>query len=155
MFCDACGTEIQQGQRFCRACGKPAGGAPLGPTASRIAGHTRMLGILWLAISAFRVIPACALLLLGGTGFLPGVPEFVYPLIALIGVFLAVTVVMGLFTGWGLLTRQPWGRLLAVISGSISLIDVPFGTALGIYTLWVLLPSGAAEEYQRVSQVAA
>ena len=155
MYCDACGTEIQQGQRFCRACGKPAGGVPLVPAASRIAGHIRMLGILWLAISAFRLIPAGALLVVGRTGLPPGIPEFVYPLISLIGGILTVSVVAGFFTGWGLLTRQPWGRTLALISGGISLIDVPFGTALGIYTLWVLLPSGAEEEYRRVSQKAA
>jgi hypothetical protein len=30
----------------------------------------------------------------------------------------------------------------------ISLFNVPFGTALGVYTLWVLLPGSSQEEYE-------
>jgi len=29
------------------------------------------------------------------------------------------------------------------------LINAPFGTALGIYTLWVLLPAQSEEEYEK------
>jgi hypothetical protein len=35
--------------------------------------------------------------------------------------------------------RRPWARLLALMLGSVDLLLVPYGTALGIYTLWVLL----------------
>jgi hypothetical protein len=31
---------------------------------------------------------------------------------------------------------------------------MPFGTALGIYTLSVLLPAGSEEEYRRISRAA-
>jgi hypothetical protein len=31
---------------------------------------------------------------------------------------------------------------------------VPFGTALGIYTLWVLLPGDSEQEYRRLSRAA-
>jgi hypothetical protein len=34
----------------------------------------------------------------------------------------------------------------------VELIHVPFGTALGIYTLWVLLPSQSDDEYKALSQ---
>jgi hypothetical protein len=44
--------------------------------------------------------------------------------------------------------------MLAVIFGGISLIDIPFGTALGIYTLWVLLPAESEAEYRSMSQSA-
>jgi hypothetical protein len=33
----------------------------------------------------------------------------------------------------------------------LSLFDVPFGTALGIYTLWVLLPARSEEEFRQIS----
>jgi len=48
----------------------------------------------------------------------------------------------------GLLTIQTWARMLAIISGALNLIDLPFGTALGIYTLWVLLPAESEQEYR-------
>jgi len=35
--------------------------------------------------------------------------------------------------------RRPGARLLALMAGSIDLLLLPYGTALGCYTLWVLL----------------
>ena len=34
----------------------------------------------------------------------------------------------------------------------IALIHPPLGTALGVYTLFVLLPDAAGDEYRRMSQ---
>jgi hypothetical protein len=28
------------------------------------------------------------------------------------------------------------------------LFNIPFGTALGVYTMWVLLPGGSQQEYE-------
>jgi hypothetical protein len=58
----------------------------------------------------------------------------------------------GLLVGYGLLARQGWGRVLAIVFGILSLIRIPFGTALGIYTLWVLAPGAAGAEWQEVSR---
>ena len=35
--------------------------------------------------------------------------------------------------------RKAWARLLALMFGSIDLLLLPYGTALGVYALWVLL----------------
>ena len=46
--------------------------------------------------------------------------------------------------------------MLAIILGVVSLFfHIPFGTALGIYTLWVLLPAHSEEEYQKYQTTAA
>lgn len=34
----------------------------------------------------------------------------------------------------------------------LALFHVPFGTALGIYSLWVLLPSESEREYEAMEQ---
>ena len=60
---------------------------------------------------------------------------------------LLVKAAAGIAAGLGLLQRQDWGRVLAIVLGVISLINIPFGTALGIYTLWVLVSPGADKEY--------
>jgi hypothetical protein len=39
--------------------------------------------------------------------------------------------------------------------GFISLFNIPIGTALGVYTLWVLLPAQSEEEYRAFSQARA
>ena len=35
--------------------------------------------------------------------------------------------------------RRPMARLLALMLGSVDLLLLPYGTALGVYALWVLL----------------
>ncbi len=156
MFCDACGARLNDNQKFCSACGKPVGGVPMMPQESRIAGHVRLLGILWIALSAFRLIPALFLLIMGTAVFphLAGVPLFIRPLFGLVAMGMGGMALLGLFAGWGLLERRLWARTLALVLGCISLLEMPFGTALGIYTLWVLLPAGSDEEYRRLARVA-
>ena len=45
----------------------------------------------------------------------------------------------GIICGFGLIKYRPWARILALIMGVINLINIPFGTILGGYTLWVLM----------------
>ena len=40
--------------------------------------------------------------------------------------------------GWVLLNFRPWARPLMIVLSVLHLIHVPFGTALGVYGLWVL-----------------
>jgi hypothetical protein len=35
--------------------------------------------------------------------------------------------------------RRPWARLLALMLGTVDLLLLPYGTALGCYAIWVLL----------------
>jgi ABC-type glycerol-3-phosphate transport system permease component len=41
--------------------------------------------------------------------------------------------------GYGLMVHHQWGRLVAILAAVFSLIHFPFGTAMGIWTLVVLL----------------
>ena len=121
-----------------------------------MAGHVRLLGILWLAISAFRLVPGIWMFAFGGLGmpFMPHIPFFVGPFLATLGILMLAGAVAGFIAGWGLLEYQPWARVLAIVLGILSLPEIPFGTALGIYTLWVLLPAHSQEEYRRRARVA-
>ena len=155
MFGVRCGATLQPEQSYCPACGKPVATVPLMPVQSRLAGHMRLLAILWFAVSAFRMLPGIFLLTMFGPDnrFLPAnVPGFVNGILQTVGYVLIIGAAAGLIAGWGLLERQPWGRTLAIVLGAFSLIDLPFGTALGIYTLWVLLPAESAVEYQRTAR---
>ena len=159
MYCGKCGTQTQLGQSFCNVCGEPQGAtpAPARRMETRLERHVKVLGVLWLALSALRLIPGLAVLSLGGH-FLRFVPfEFlgiVAPIATIISVALVASAVVGIAVGWGLLDRRSWARVLAIVMGIISLIHVPLGTALGIYTLWVLLPGESEREYQRLSRAA-
>jgi hypothetical protein len=64
------------------------------------------------------------------------------------GIFLQAGALAGLAAGWGLLERETWARPLALVLAVLSILDLPFGTALGAYTLWALLPEEAADQYR-------
>ena len=157
MFCDRCGARLETSQNFCPSCGKVLGTVPLMPARGRIAGHVRLLAIFWLALSAFRLVPGLFILAMfrPGVGILPpDVPYFVHGLIQTVGTLFLLSAVLGIITAWGLLERQPWARMLAIVFGCFSLLDMPFGTALGVYTLWVLLPAATDEEYRQAAKAA-
>ena len=160
MFCDACGTQLQLSQRFCSGCGKTIAGLviPGYPQRSRIQEHVRLLAILWFAFSAMEVLGGFILGFVANTLFgrivhdagASGPPiGFLRGLLSMIAIFILAKAAVGFVAGYGLLTREPWARVLTLVLGFISLIHVPLGTALGIYTLWVLLPANAEEEYER------
>src|SRR6266699_3512398 len=106
MFCDRCGNRLENGQRFCASCGKAAGAVPWMPVQNRISGHIRLLGIFWIALSAFRLVPGLALTALfryGAFGWMPpDVPLFVPGLLRSIGGMLLAGALIGVVAGWGL-----------------------------------------------------
>jgi hypothetical protein len=77
---------------------------------------------------------------------------FLVPFLGAIGLLVSAFAVAGVIAGWGLMARYPWARMLAIVLGCISLIHFPLGTALGIYTLWVLVPAGADNEYKALAR---
>jgi hypothetical protein len=115
-----------------------------------------LLGILWLAISAFNTIGGVVLYILANTLFTHlhemGAPEaptaFLRPLLSVLGIFVLAKAACGFLAGWGLMQREPWARVLALVLGFISLFNIPLGTVVGIYTLWVLLPAQSQGEYE-------
>ncbi len=54
-------------------------------------------------------------------------------------VFLNILLAVPLtFAGFGLLRMQGWARTLGMVVCALSIISIPFGSALGAYGLWVL-----------------
>jgi hypothetical protein len=155
MFCDKCGAALQMDQRFCSRCGKEFSAATVigYPRPGRVQEHIRLLGILWLALSAFNAVGAAVLYILANTLFLhlhdtSGPPLWLHPFLGFIAMLVLVKAAAGFIVGWGLLQREPWARILTIILAFLALFNVPFGTALGIYTLWVLLPAESDVEYE-------
>ncbi len=74
------------------------------------------------------------------------------PILMAIGTFvfflIAVLSVPRVICGVGLLSFRPWARILGIIISAISLLDVPFGTALGGYGLWVLFADQSQPLFQ-------
>ena len=153
MFCSLCGTEIQPGSAACPSCGRRMGD-PAGAVAqSRLERHLRTLGILWMAIGGLFLIPAVAVMVFGhGIRFVvhnhEPWPDLVQFLICVAGGSLAILAAGGVCVGLGLIQRRPWARITAIILGALALFHPPFGTALGVYTLWVLLADENGDQYR-------
>ncbi len=68
---------------------------------------------------------------------------------AFIAAFILLISVPGLIGGIGLLKRKEWARILVLVLGFINLINIPFGTILGAYTIWVLIKPETADLFAR------
>ena len=154
MFCSGCGQALTPGLAFCPQCGRPM--APAVPPVPGLqfqlesyAGKVKALSICWFIYAALSVAlgfagMAFAHAFFSGTfgpwmrGPLP--PTFLGPaLMHLIWVAVLVRGALAGAAGWGLMERTQWGRIVAIVAAILSLLKFPFGTALGIWTLVVLL----------------
>jgi hypothetical protein len=173
MFCDKCGAATGSGAQFCSSCGKAVVATPLAPQATaattgaaaddRVRRHIQILASLWLANGILRFAEVGSIFIAGqmlpflmGWG-VPGhagnwpfnfLPFGLYSIGGLLAFFGVAYIVLA----WGLFQRQPWARVLGLVLGILSLLRPPFGTALGIYTLWVLWPEHSGQEYERLSR---
>ena len=181
MTCRVCETAIAGRARFCPECGTrvsvdpppfdrlpsdrlspeqplPASRtyvSPLLPTLpSHVLAHRQPLGILWCVEGGLHLV---------GCGVLAAI--FLMPahqgsgppwlsaaaLIFLIPALLGAIGILALIVGYGLLTQRPWGRSLALVAGILSLPNLPLGTLLGAYTLWVLGPQASNLEWTQLN----
>lgn len=158
MFCNACGAQVQPQFKLCPNCGCPITSAEAITLPSRLVQHLRALGMLWVAAGALVLITGFVVMAISSIArvAIPAtetVGRSVAPVVlSIIGVTLFILAAGGLLLGRGLLRHQPWARMAAIVLGIISLLQPPFGTALGIYTLWVLLPDQGGVEYNRLAR---
>jgi len=160
MFCSACGAPIQPNFNVCPNCQRPIASVVAPPLPGRLDRHLRTVGILWVIAGGLFLIPGFILMLMSnvvrlGIPATETVPRFVAPLVlSIIGGSFFLIAAGGLLVGWGLMKYQPWARMAAIVLGIVSLLHPPFGTALGIYTLWVLLSDQGGMEYARLAHSA-
>lgn len=154
---------MQGGQVHCVRCGKAVTG-PTGVGRNRVREHVKLVGILWMAYSALHLVGGVLILLAAKfvvlrIGEIPNGPPpellmWLRPVMTIVGWFILAKAAVGFFAGWGLLQHEDWARVFALVVGFIALLNVPIGTALGIYTLWVLLPARSDEEYKALAKAA-
>ena len=172
MFCSGCGQALVQGQPFCTQCGRPV--APAVPPVPGLqfqlenyAGKVRTLSMVWFLYSAVSLFTGLAGLSFahaffsnhsfGPWGHGPwsdgeGPPFWLgQTIFHVIWVAVVFRAVLSLIAGWGLHERTQWGRVVAIVAAVLSLLKFPFRTALGIWTLVVLLGYQNATLYEQLS----
>ncbi len=109
--------------------------------------HIKIIGILNLVFGFMGLLACvvCVLVFAGGFAILGAIEGDSVPIWlaggigAVFAVIMAVAALPNLLAGYGLLKRRQWGRVLAIVVAIIDLPAFPFGTALGVYTLSILL----------------
>jgi hypothetical protein len=108
--------------------------------------------VAWINLiggAIFTVVGIFVFLFFFGIGAASGDPQAlgILTVIGTVGsMLLIVAGLPGLLAGWGLLQRRNWARILGIVVAVLNLFNVPIGTALGVYTLWVLTDENAASE---------
>lgn len=168
MFCTACGTAITAGQPVCSKCGQPLTPmAPAGPAVSfeldRYRSHVRALAIVWFIYGALSLLLGIVGLAFARNFVLPHLgqwingpdappipPGFFQMMLHFAWIAVAIRAALAFFTGWGLMQEERWGRILAIIASVLALIRIPLGTALGIWTLVMLLGYRHSQLYEQL-----
>lgn len=164
MFCSGCGQALPLGQGICPQCGRTVAAPAMPGMEFHLAGYAgkvRTLGILWIVYSGLSLILGTAALTFAHTVFShhfgpwggqwPHEPIFFWPfLMHFVWIILVFRSGLGMIAGWGLLERTEWGRILAIVVAFLNIVRLPFGTALGIWTLVVLLGCRNSALYDRI-----
>jgi len=115
--------------------------------------HNKTLATLWFIYGGMHGLTLLALLLLVFIVKIatPGANLISTSWIAVgVAVFVILLLLVGLWpllVGYGLKKRRQWAKPLGVFLGVISLINIPVGTALGIYAIKFLRSEGGAKLY--------
>jgi hypothetical protein len=123
---------------------------------TRVESHVKLLGILWIVYGGLGVFAGIAMMSMSGFLALQSpnpeqMPAFVPHVLRVIGIAVLCWTALQVIAGIGLLQRAGWARVLTLVLGFIALISIPFGTALGIYTIWVLLSGNGARDYDALA----
>ena len=123
--------------------------------------HKKVLGILYIVLATFQTVIMLFLALFFTTIFSFAISQAdpndarVLELIMNLMRYLPTVIILlfalpSLIVGIGLLTRQSWAMIFALIMGCLNLFSFPFGTAIGIYTIWVYSEEQRLEKINRV-----
>lgn len=106
--------------------------------------HVSLVGALHIGFGILGLIGA--LVIVFGFQFLI---EFVHEeplaekILSYVGNSLALIILffssLGVIGGIGLFTYKPWARILVMIVSAMNCLNVPIGTAKGVYSIWVLM----------------
>ena len=104
--------------------------------------HIKLIAIFNIAFgSMLAFVGLVAFVFFAGIGIAAGDPEAI-PILGLVGsigfVFMLGFGLPGILGGIGLLKRREWARILVIATSCIGLFAIPVGTALSIYTFWVM-----------------
>lgn len=106
--------------------------------------HIQLIGILWIVYGGITFLAGMVgFFLLFGISMFPDVQAGAPGILRLVALavlfFVAILAIPKIIGGFFLLKKKEWSRILVLVLSFLSLFNFPLGTALGIYSLVILL----------------
>ena len=109
--------------------------------------HVKTVGILWIVWGALGLIIGIFIAsILIGAGFLANIESGDTEALGILSIiatfitgFCLIFSLPDIIIGIGIMKHKQWARILGFILAALTLLSIPFGTALSIYTFYVLL----------------
>jgi hypothetical protein len=115
--------------------------------------HVTLVGSLHIGYSALQIVLALTgVVLVIGAGLIGGLISeegIVFTITFVVGAIISLWILLvslpSIVGGVALLRYKPWGRYLVLVLSVLALFSIPLGTAIGAYSIWVLLQDETAE----------
>jgi len=105
--------------------------------------HLTAVGALSIGLSVLGIlIGAFIFILLAGIGFAVQEEDASIVLLTIgtvFGFLFLILSIPGIIGGIGIFKRKEWARILVLVVSAMHLINIPIGTAIGAYSIWVLV----------------
>lgn len=117
--------------------------------------HVRILGTLYIIFGVLLLITALIIystVKMGGILSGDETAIFVTELVStILGAFFLLLSIPGIIGGIGLLKFKNWAKILVIIIGILNLLNIPLGTILGVYTIWVLMNNQTEQLFKKAN----
>ena len=118
--------------------------------------HINTVAALQIGLCIFNLLVAMSLYtilrLIGGVIDEPSGAMILSVIANVAATALVILSIPGIIAGLGLFRRKEWARILTLILSVIGIFNFPFGTGIGIYSIWVLIqPESVAAFGNRTS----
>ena len=115
--------------------------------------HVTVVGAIHIGLGALGILIAIIVfaILVGVANIAddPDAPRILNLVAVVAAGFLTVVSLPGIIGGIGLLQGVEWARILVLILSGLNLFNVPIGTAVGIYSIWVLVHPETVQLFRR------
>lgn len=114
--------------------------------------HINIVAALQIGLSIFNLLIALliftVLKLVGGFVDEPNANTILSLVADVISIVFIVLSLPGIFAGIGLYKRKEWARILTLVLSILEVFNFPFGTAIGIYSIWALIQPENVNSFQ-------
>ncbi|MBN1271868.1 MAG: hypothetical protein JXB26_06310 [Candidatus Aminicenantes bacterium] len=115
--------------------------------------HINVLSILWIVSGILGILGAFFILLFFfGISFLPDMdvegPIILRTVGLIVAFFVGILSIPDIIAGYWLNKRREWARIFVIILSFLNILWFPFGTAISVYSLVILLREDTAKLFK-------